>query len=115
MAFDRITVEPDKLKGSPVSAGCASPLRPWSALVAAGWTSEQILEEYPDLERADSNGRSSTRSRDRRARASAPLPRVKLLVDENLPPRLAVLVSMSWSAARDAPSALCTASAAPRG
>lgn len=53
MAFDRITVEPDKLEGKPCIRGLRISVEAVVRLVAAGWTFEQILEEYPDLERAD--------------------------------------------------------------
>ena len=53
MAFDRITVEPDKLEGKPCIRGLRITVETVVRLVAAGWTFEQILEEYPDLERAD--------------------------------------------------------------
>jgi uncharacterized protein (DUF433 family) len=52
MPFDRITVEPDKLEGRP----CIRGLRITVAvvrLVAAGWTFDDILQEYPALEQAD--------------------------------------------------------------
>lgn len=53
MAFDRITVEPDKLEGRPCIRGLRITVETVVRLVAAGWTFEQILDEYPDLEHAD--------------------------------------------------------------
>ena len=53
MVFDRITVEPDKLQGKPCIRGLRISVEAAVRLVAAGWTFEQILEEYPDLERVD--------------------------------------------------------------
>ena len=53
MAFDRITVEPDKLEGKPCIRGLRITVGTVVRLVAAGWSFEQLLEEYPDLERAD--------------------------------------------------------------
>ena len=53
MAFDRISVEPDKLEGKPCIRGLRITVETVVRLVAAGWSFDQILEEYPDLERAD--------------------------------------------------------------
>lgn len=53
MAFDRITVEPDKLEGRPCIRGLRITVESVVRLVAAGWTFEQILGEYPDLEADD--------------------------------------------------------------
>lgn len=53
MTFDRITVEPDKLEGKPCIRGLRITVETVVRLVAAGWSFEEILDEYPDLERAD--------------------------------------------------------------
>jgi uncharacterized protein (DUF433 family) len=53
MQFDRITVEPDKLEGRPCIRGLRITVETVVRLVAAGWTFDQILEDYPDLERED--------------------------------------------------------------
>lgn len=53
MAFDRITVEPNKLEGRPCIRGLRITVETVVRLVAAGWSFEQILDEYPDLERPD--------------------------------------------------------------
>ena len=53
MTFDRITVEVDKLEGKPCIRSLRITVETVVRLVAAGWSFEQILEEYPDLERAD--------------------------------------------------------------
>jgi uncharacterized protein (DUF433 family) len=53
MAFARITVEPDKLEGKPCVRGLRITVETVVRLVAAGWSFERILEEYPDLERTD--------------------------------------------------------------
>jgi uncharacterized protein (DUF433 family) len=53
MAFDRVTVEPDKLEGKPCIRGLRITVATVVRLVAAGWSCEQILTEYPDLERPD--------------------------------------------------------------
>jgi uncharacterized protein (DUF433 family) len=53
MAFDRVTVEPDKLEGKPCIRGLRVTVETMVRLVAAGWSFEQILTEYPDLERPD--------------------------------------------------------------
>lgn len=53
MAFDRITVDPERMGGVP----CIRDLRVTVSMVlgqlAAGRTPEQVLEDYPYLERAD--------------------------------------------------------------
>jgi uncharacterized protein (DUF433 family) len=53
MAFDRITAEPDKLEGKPCIRGLRVSVESVVRLVAAGWSFDQILEDYPNLERAD--------------------------------------------------------------
>jgi uncharacterized protein (DUF433 family) len=53
MAFGRITVEPDKLQGQPCIRGLRITVETIVRQVAAGWTFEQILEAYDDLERED--------------------------------------------------------------
>ena len=53
MAFDRITVEPDKLEGKPCVRGLRITVETVVRLVAAGWSFDQILEEYPDLVHVD--------------------------------------------------------------
>lgn len=53
MSFDRITVEPDKLEGKPCIRGLRITVETVVRLVAAGWTFEEILENYPDLVRED--------------------------------------------------------------
>ena len=53
MAFERIAVDPDRMGGVP----CIRDLRVTVSMVlgqlAAGRTIEQVLEDYPYLERAD--------------------------------------------------------------
>jgi uncharacterized protein (DUF433 family) len=53
MDLDRITVEPDKLEGRPCVRGLRMTVETIVRLVAAGWSFDQILEDYPDLERED--------------------------------------------------------------
>jgi uncharacterized protein (DUF433 family) len=53
MAFDRVTVEPDKLEGKPCIRGLRITVETVVRLVTAGWSFDRILEEYPDLERTD--------------------------------------------------------------
>ena len=53
MDLDRITVEPDKLEGKPCVRGLRITVETIVRLVAAGWSFDQILEDYPDLERED--------------------------------------------------------------
>lgn len=53
VAFDRITVAPDTLEGRPCIRGLRISVETVVRLVAAGWSLEAILAEYPDLEAAD--------------------------------------------------------------
>jgi uncharacterized protein (DUF433 family) len=53
MRFDRITVEPGKLEGQPCIRGLRISVESVVRLVAAGWSFEEILQSYPNLERDD--------------------------------------------------------------
>ena len=53
MAFDRITVDPDKMGGVPSIRGLRVPVATVVGMVADGMGEEEILEAYPDLERED--------------------------------------------------------------
>jgi uncharacterized protein (DUF433 family) len=53
MAFNRITSEPDKLEGKPCVRGLRISVESVVRLVAAGWEFDEILDNYPDLERED--------------------------------------------------------------
>jgi uncharacterized protein (DUF433 family) len=53
MAMDRITAAPDVLEGKPCIRGLRISVDTVVRLVAAGWSFDEILSEYPDLERAD--------------------------------------------------------------
>ena len=53
MAFDRITVNPDKRGGVPSIRGLRVPVATVVGMVADGMGEEEILEAYPDLERED--------------------------------------------------------------
>ncbi len=48
MNFDRITVEPEKLEGKPSVRGLRITVETVVRLVAAGWTFDEILPEYPE-------------------------------------------------------------------
>ncbi len=50
---NRITVDPDQCGGRPCIRGMRIRLTDVLELLSAGLTSEQILEEMPDLEEAD--------------------------------------------------------------
>jgi|HubBroStandDraft_4_1064222.scaffolds.fasta_scaffold564201_1 uncharacterized protein (DUF433 family) len=63
MNFDRITVEPEKLEGKPSVRGLRITVETVVRLVTAGWTFDQILAEYPDLEREDIRQALGLRSR----------------------------------------------------
>ena len=53
MAFDRITVDPDKMGGVPSIRGLRVPVATVVGMVAEGMGEEEILKAYPDLERED--------------------------------------------------------------
>jgi uncharacterized protein (DUF433 family) len=53
MAFDRITAAPETLDGKPCIRGLRISVETLVRLVAAGWSFDEILAEYPDLERED--------------------------------------------------------------
>lgn len=50
---ERITVDPDICHGKPCIRGLRYPVETVLEWLAAGMTSEQILDDYPDLERED--------------------------------------------------------------
>ncbi len=52
-AFDRITVEADKMGGVPCIRGLRIPVATVLGLLADGMSSDQILASYPDLEQED--------------------------------------------------------------
>jgi uncharacterized protein (DUF433 family) len=53
MSSDRITVEPGKLGGRPCIRGLRISVEAVVRLVAAGWSFDEILQDYPHLERED--------------------------------------------------------------
>jgi uncharacterized protein (DUF433 family) len=53
MAFERITVEADKMGGVPCIRGLRMPVATVVAMVADGMTVEEILADFPELEAED--------------------------------------------------------------
>jgi uncharacterized protein (DUF433 family) len=53
VTFTRITVEPGKMGGQPCIRGLRMPVATVVAMVADGMTSEQIVDEFPELEAED--------------------------------------------------------------
>ncbi len=53
MAFERITIEADKMGGLPCIRGLRIPVATVVAMVAEGMSTEEILADYPDLEGED--------------------------------------------------------------
>jgi uncharacterized protein (DUF433 family) len=51
--FSRITIEPGKRGGQPCVLGIRITVRDVLGWLGAGMTEEQILDEHPDLEKAD--------------------------------------------------------------
>lgn len=48
--FERITVDPAQMGGLPCVRGLRIPVATVLRLLAGGWTEQQIVSEYPDLE-----------------------------------------------------------------
>jgi uncharacterized protein (DUF433 family) len=53
MRFTRITVDPKQMGGVPCIRGLRIPVATVVGMVADGMSETEILEAYPDLERAD--------------------------------------------------------------
>jgi uncharacterized protein (DUF433 family) len=53
MRYERITIEPEKMGGVPCIRGLRIPVATVVGLLAEGATEEEILADYPDLERED--------------------------------------------------------------
>lgn len=53
MAFARITIDPQQMGGAPCIRGLRIPVATIVRLVADGMSTDEILAQYPDLERDD--------------------------------------------------------------
>jgi len=53
MSFARITIDPAQMGGMPCIRGLRIPVATVVDLVAAGLSTDEILTDYPDLERED--------------------------------------------------------------
>ncbi len=53
MSFEHITIDPAKMGGVPCIRGLRIPVATVVDMVAAGMTTDQILADFPDLERDD--------------------------------------------------------------
>lgn len=51
--LERITTDPESCHGQPVVRGLRYPVQMLLELLSSGMTSEEILEDYEDLERDD--------------------------------------------------------------
>ena len=51
--LSRITINPDICHGKPTIRGLRYPVENMLELMASGMTLEELLEDYPDLERED--------------------------------------------------------------
>ncbi|MCC5998391.1 MAG: DUF433 domain-containing protein [Thermofilum sp.] len=49
----RITIDPEILAGKPIIKGTRIPVELILDLLANGWTTEEILENYPQLKKED--------------------------------------------------------------
>ena len=48
--YTRITIDPNKMGGLPCIRGLRIPVATVLRLLAGGWSEQQIISEYPDLE-----------------------------------------------------------------
>lgn len=53
MRFSRITVEPEKMGGVPCIRGLRIPVTTIVNMFANGMSTEEIMAEYPDIEKED--------------------------------------------------------------
>jgi uncharacterized protein (DUF433 family) len=53
MNFERVTIESDKMGGVPCIRGLRIPVATVVGLIASGVSEDDILRDYPDLERED--------------------------------------------------------------
>jgi len=53
MKYTRITINPEQMAGAPCIRGLRIPVATIVAMVAEGMTTDEILEDYPDLQRED--------------------------------------------------------------
>lgn len=51
--MNRITIKPEQMNGVPCIRGLRIPVATVVGMVAEGMTTEQMLQDYPDLEAAD--------------------------------------------------------------
>lgn len=51
--LDRITIDPTICHGKPTVRGLRYPVETILELLASGMTTEELLDDYPDLERED--------------------------------------------------------------
>lgn len=51
--MDRITIDPEICHGKPVIRGLRYPVENMLELMASGMTIDELLNDYPDLERKD--------------------------------------------------------------
>ena len=50
---DRITINPEICHGKPVIRGLRYPIEVMLELMASGMTTDELLDDYPDLEKED--------------------------------------------------------------
>lgn len=53
MKLDRITVDPARMGGEPCIRDLRMPVATIVKLIADGWSEQQILADWPDLEKED--------------------------------------------------------------
>jgi uncharacterized protein (DUF433 family) len=53
VAFDRITIEPEKMGGLPCIRGLRIPVTTVLGQLGAGLTYQEVLDDFPDLELED--------------------------------------------------------------
>ena len=63
MDYERITIDPAKMRGVPCIRGLRIPVATVIGQLAAGRTTDEILADFPDLEAEDIPPRWSTQRR----------------------------------------------------
>jgi uncharacterized protein (DUF433 family) len=114
MSYERITVDPNRMRGLPCIRDTRVTVSAVLGQLAAGRSVEDVLDDYPYLERADvlaalEFAAAAVQERELAAR-HAGLDAVRLLVDANLSPRVAAhLSSVGFEAVHVADVGLLTA------
>ena len=88
--LSRVTIDPEICHGKPVIRGLRYPVESILEYLAAGDSMEEVLAEFPDLERDDLLACMEFAKRSLQLRSPTSGPGMKFLVDAHLPPGLAL-------------------------